>query len=139
MKSILVQGISCSAIKHFLTVQIYLFILQLINTFIMCLVRSSKCILLKLSNSTVGIIRYHAMIMLLMINKGVEQWGYRNHSTRKQFMKSRFLLNIFSSHNENYLTTQSLWEVFLSLRSLRSCFGGRQKDRFTTVRPMRCV
>ena len=67
-----------------------------------------RCIPLRPSDSTVDIIRYCAMIMLLMTNKGVEQRGYKNYRTRKPFTKSRFLFSIFSSYNEIHLVTQSL-------------------------------
>lgn len=72
-----------------------------------------KCILLKLSDSTVDIVRYCAMVLLLKINKGIGQWDYKNHRARKQFTKSRFLLSVFSSHNKIHLITQPSWEVFL--------------------------
>lgn len=42
-----------------------------------------KYFLLKLPDSTVDMIRYHAMIMLLIINKWIEQSGYKNCRARK--------------------------------------------------------
>ena len=69
-----------------------------------------KCILLKLSDSTVDIIRYCTMIMLLMINKG--------HSARKQFTKARFLFNLFSSYCEVPLITSLCEESFCQFSSV---------------------
>ena len=105
----------------FLTACIYLFTLQLINTFIYNVSCKEfkmhyKCILLKLSDSTVDIIRYCTMIMLLMINKG--------HSARKQFTKARFLFNLFSSHCEVPLITSFCEESlgqFSSVQLLSLC------------------
>ena len=70
-----------------------------------------KCVLLKLSDSTVDIIRYCTMIILLIINKG--------HSTRKQFTKARFLFNIFSSHCEVPLITSLCEESFCQFSSVQ--------------------
>lgn len=42
-----------------------------------------KCLLLRLSDSTVDIFRYRVMIMLFMGTKWIEQSGYKNCRARK--------------------------------------------------------
>lgn len=52
-----------------------------------------KSILLRLSDSTVDIIRDRGMILLLMINKWVEQWGSKNQSK-----KAIYQIKVSSQH-----------------------------------------